>query len=54
LLPVHRRFEVVMIRQLSHPLPVSAARAGCPIQAVLWLEWDTTALDSELQSFNKR
>ena len=32
-------------RQLSHPLPVPAARAGCPIQAVFWLEWDTTALD---------
>src|SRR5580698_10264314 len=24
-----------------HPLPALAAKAGCPIQAVLWLEWDT-------------
>src|SRR3984885_12193513 len=38
--PVHRKFEVVTTRQLSHPLPVPAAKAGCPIQAVLWLEWD--------------
>jgi hypothetical protein len=39
------KFEVVRKRQLSHPLPVPAAKAGCPIQAVFWLEWDTTALD---------
>src|SRR5271163_965593 len=45
LLLVHRKFEVVPTRQLSHPLPVPAAKAGCPIQAVFWLEWDTTALD---------
>src|SRR5580698_8153969 len=43
-LPVHRKFEVVTTRQLSHPLPVPAAKAGCPIQAVFWLEWDNTAL----------
>jgi hypothetical protein len=24
----------------------SPTKAGCPIQAVLWLEWDTTALDA--------
>ena len=24
---------------------VPATRGGCPIQAVFWLEWDTTALD---------
>jgi hypothetical protein len=41
LLPVHRKFEVITTRQLSHPLPVPAAKAGCPIQAVFWLEWDT-------------
>jgi hypothetical protein len=40
LLLVHRKFEVVTTRQLSHPLPVPAAKAGCPIQAVFWLEWD--------------
>jgi hypothetical protein len=27
-----------------------ATKAGCPIQAVLWLEWDTTALDARLFS----
>jgi hypothetical protein len=40
LLPVHRKFEVATTRQLSHPLPVPAAKGGCPIQAVFWLEWD--------------
>jgi hypothetical protein len=39
---------------LDPPAPVSlegddsaspATKAGCPIQAVLWLEWDSTALD---------
>jgi hypothetical protein len=29
-----------------------ATKAGCPIQAVLWLEWDTTALDAPLCSFH--
>jgi hypothetical protein len=24
---------------------VPATKGGCPIQAVFWLEWDTTALD---------
>jgi len=45
LLPVYRKFEVDTTRQLSHPLPVPATKAGCPIQARFWLEWDTTALD---------
>jgi hypothetical protein len=45
LLPVHKKFEVATTRQLSHPLPVPAAKAGCPIQAVFWLEWDNTVLD---------
>ena len=45
LLPVHGKFEELTTRLLSHPLPVPAAKAGCPIQAVFWLEWDTTALD---------
>jgi len=44
LLPVHRKFEVDTTRQFSHPLPVRAAKGGCPIQARFWLEWDTTAL----------
>src|ERR1700733_8747194 len=48
LLAVHRKFEVATTRQLSHPLPVPAAKAGCPIQAVFWLEWDTTALDQRV------
>jgi hypothetical protein len=26
--------------------PPSLPTAGCPIQAALWLEWDTTALDA--------
>jgi hypothetical protein len=39
------KFEVVRTRQLSHPLPVRATKGGCPIQAVFWLEWDTTAFD---------
>jgi hypothetical protein len=30
--------SVITTRQLSHPAP--AANAGCPIQAVFWLEWD--------------
>jgi hypothetical protein len=34
-----------MTRQLSHPPPVPAAEARCPIQDVFWLEWDITALD---------
>jgi hypothetical protein len=50
LLPVHRDFEVVRTRQFSHPLPVPAAKAGCPIQAAFWLEWDTTALDQWCRS----
>src|ERR1700722_15072672 len=25
--------------------PFPPTKAGCPIQAVFWLEWDTTALD---------
>jgi hypothetical protein len=29
-------------------LSLSATKAGCPIQAVLWLEWDSTALDGQL------
>jgi hypothetical protein len=45
LLLVHRKFEVVTTRQLSHPLPAPAAKVGCPIRAVFWLEWDTTAVD---------
>jgi hypothetical protein len=27
---------------------LQATKAGCPIQAVLWLEWDTTSLDAPL------
>ena len=27
-------------------LALPATKAGCPIQAVLWLEWATTALDA--------
>jgi hypothetical protein len=44
LLPVYREFEVVTTRSFHTPLPVPTAKAGCPIQAVFWLEWDNTAL----------
>jgi hypothetical protein len=42
LLPVIGNSRKFRRRQLSNPLPVPAANAGCPIQAVLWLEWDMT------------
>jgi hypothetical protein len=31
---VHRKFEVVTRRQLSHPLPVPAAKSGCPMAPI--------------------
>jgi hypothetical protein len=44
------------VKQADHPshnspprvgcrLASPAKKAGCPIQAAFWLEWDTTALD---------
>ena len=31
-----------------------ATKAGCPIQAALWLEWDTTALDAPFLSLGAK
>jgi hypothetical protein len=30
-------------------VPKAATKAGCPIQAVFWLEWDTTLLNQQLR-----
>src|ERR1700691_3222857 len=35
------------VERLASP----ATKAGCPIQAVLWLEWDTTALEPPIPRY---
>jgi hypothetical protein len=43
-----RRLPFLMIKKgassavVSHSSQKTATKAGCPIQAVFWLEWDTT------------
>jgi hypothetical protein len=34
--------------------PLPNATAGCPIQALFWLEWDTTALDAPFLSLEEK